>query len=232
VNRETQNVLLLFVGGAIIRISVDGAYLRYVKSWMQPGLLAAGGLLVLLSLVSIWREVLSRRSRPSVDGHDHGPRVAWLLLLPVFAIFLVAPPALGSYAASRAPAKVTQPASDFPPLPAGDPVHSTLTDFAVRAIWDHGRSLAGRRITMTGFVSPRRGGGFYLTRMVLICCAADAQPIRVTVRGAGQPYPTDSWVTVVGTYAGVERATKDEQVPVLGAESVVPISQPSQPYES
>ncbi|MFD0656923.1 hypothetical protein [Thermocatellispora tengchongensis] len=36
-------------------------------------------------------------------GHDHShvPQVAWLLCLPVFALFLISPPALGSYAAAR-----------------------------------------------------------------------------------------------------------------------------------
>ncbi|HEX6245842.1 MAG TPA: hypothetical protein VFZ61_33185, partial [Polyangiales bacterium] len=38
-------------------------------------------------------------------GHDHGhhePRVGWLLILPVLGLLLVAPPALGSYAAGQA----------------------------------------------------------------------------------------------------------------------------------
>src|SRR5439155_6642153 len=112
VNRDTQSVLLALLGGAVVRISADETYLRYVKAWTRPYLLTAGLLLVVLGLVSLWRE--HRAARPDLpapgaagdDGavgpaereagrdHGHGPAAAWLLLLPIFAIFLVAPPAL------------------------------------------------------------------------------------------------------------------------------------------
>lgn len=245
-NRDTQSVLLLLVGGALVRISVDDTFLRYVKDWMRPGLLAAGGLLVVLGAVSLWREHLARRPAGSptdpelvVDEHghddDHGPRIAWLLLLPVLAIFLVAPPALGSYTASRssAAAAPAEPESEFAPLPAGDPVTVTLTDYATRAIWDRGRSLADRRIRMVGFVTPRPGGGFYLTRITITCCAADARPIRIAVRDGDRSLPADAWVAVTGTYGGRDEAAKTvDQVPVILAESVHAVQAPAEPYES
>jgi uncharacterized repeat protein (TIGR03943 family) len=245
VNRDTQSVLLLLVGGAVVRISVDDTFLRYVKDWMRPGLLAAGGVLVLLGLVSLWREHLAGRAAPPTDpepvldehGHDddHGPRIAWLLLLPVLAIFLVAPPALGSYTASRssAAAAPAEPDSEFAPLPAGDPVTTTLTDYATRAIWDRGRSLAGRRIRLVGFVTPRPAGGFYLTRITITCCAADARPVRIAVRGGERTFPADTWVAVTGTYGGRDEAAKAaDRVPVVRAESVDVVKAPAEPYES
>lgn len=245
-NRDTQSVLLLLVGGALVRISVDDTFLRYVKGWMRPGLLAAGAVLVVLGLVSLWREHLARRPAASpidpeliVDEHghddDHGPRVAWLLLLPVLAIFLVAPPALGSYTAARssAAAAPAEPESEFAPLPAGDPVTTTLTEYATRAIWDRGRSLEGRRIRMVGFVTPRPGGGFYLTRITITCCAADARPIRIAVQGGERTFPADTWVAVTGTYGGQDEAAKTvDQVPVIRAESVDAVKAPPEPYES
>jgi uncharacterized repeat protein (TIGR03943 family) len=245
VNRDTQSVLLVLVGGAVIRISVDDTFLRYVKDWMRPALLAAGAVLVVLGLVSLWREHLARRPAAAPDdpelvadehGHhdDAGPRVAWLLLLPVLAIFLVAPPALGSYTASRsAAAAPAQPDSDFAPLPAGDPVTTTLTDFADRAIWDGGRSLDGRRVRLVGFVTPRPAGGFYLTRITITCCAADARPIRLAVPDAEQALPADTWVAVTGTYGGRDQAAATaDQVPVIRATSVDPVATPSEPYET
>ena len=245
-NRDTQSVLLLLVGGAVVRISVDDTYLRYVKDWMRPGLLAAGAVLVVLGLVSLWREHFARRpAAPPTDpelvadehGHDddHGPQVAWLLLLPVLAIFLVAPPALGSYTASRsaAAAAPAEPDSEFAPLPAGDPVTTTLTDYVTRAIWDRGRSLEGRRIRMVGFVTPRSGGGFYLTRITITCCAADARPMRISVQGGDRTFAADTWVAVTGTYGGREEAaTAADQVPVIRAESVDTVKAPAEPYES
>jgi uncharacterized repeat protein (TIGR03943 family) len=259
VNRDTESMLLVLLGGAVLRISADNTFLRYVKGWTRPYLLAAGATLVVLGLASLWREHISGRSRrlraqtPDVppvaagagppvpdDGHGHdgqiGPPVAWLLLLPVFAIFLVAPPALGSYAAARGSNNVVQPAqSEFAPLADGDPVTVTLTDYATRAIWDQGRSLQGRRVRMVGFVSSRPGGGAYLTRLVITCCAADARPIKITVQGGSdaQGLAVDSWIEVVGSYGGLDAAAgKSGQVPVIKADSVRRVPAPSEPYES
>ncbi len=250
-NRDAQSVLLLLVGGAVVRISADETFLRYVKDWMRPGLLAAGAVLMILGLVSLWREHLVRRPAVPPDGpepvsavagvdehghdDDHGPRIAWLLLLPVLAIFLVAPPALGSYTASRSAAATApaEPDSEFAPLPAGDPVTVTLTDYATRAVWDAGRSLEGRRIRMVGFVTPRAGGGFYLTRITITCCAADARPIRIAVQNTDRTFPADTWVAVTGTYGGRDEAARTvDQVPVLRVTSVEPVSAPSEPYET
>ena len=261
-NRDTESMLLLLLGGAVLRISADNTFLRYVKGWTRPYLVVGGAILILLGAVSLYREHTARRSRrartgpagaraasdlaPGVDpvlalpgdGHehdaDHGPRVGWLLLLPVFAIFLVAPPALGSYAAGRGSNNIAQPReSEFAPLPAGDPVTTTLTDYATRAIWDQGRSLQGRRVRLVGFVSPRPGGGVYLTRLVITCCAADARPIKISIHGDPTGLAADSWIEVVGSYGGLDASTgKTSQVPVIKADSVQPVRTPSEPYES
>jgi uncharacterized repeat protein (TIGR03943 family) len=247
VNREAQGVVLFLLGGAILRISVTDVYLRYVKAGLRPFLVVAGVLLVVIACVTLYREVF-RRS-PAEDGgaahpeaystdgthaHAHGgPRVAWLLLLTVFAIFLVGPPALGSYAASRGGTSVAKH-SDYPPLPAGDPVTVTVLDYASRAVWDRGVSLTDRRVRVTGFVSPRPGGGSYLTRMVLTCCAADGRPVKVGLSGqAPEGLAADTWVEVVGRYdprTDKDRAN-DETIPYLEVESLRVVPEPVQPYE-
>jgi putative membrane protein len=126
----------------------------------------------------------------------------------VFALILVAPPALGSYAANRAGTALQRPLS-FPDLPAGDPLQISVLDYATRAVYDHGHSLGHRRIKITGFVSPGRGGAPYLTRMVLNCCAADAQPIKVGLSGHIPPtLRPDTWLEVIGTYTN--KQAKDD----------------------
>ena len=167
-------------------------------------------------------------------GHDHGgPRVAWLLVVPVFAIFLIGPPALGSYSASRGGTSVAKQ-SEYAPLPSGDPVTLPVLDYASRAVWDRGASLADRRVRLTGFVSPRPGGGVYLTRMILTCCAADGRPVKVGLSGdAPTRLPADTWIEVTGRYD--TRVDKDrannETIPYLRAESVREVTAPAQPYE-
>jgi uncharacterized repeat protein (TIGR03943 family) len=158
-----------------------------------------------------------------------------MLLLPVLALALLAPPALGADAANHAGTALTEPTGDFPPLPDGDPVVLTLADYASRAVFDEGHSIGARTIQLTGFVTLGPDDQPYLTRMILTCCAADARPIKV---GLGGDVPVDltadTWVRVVGTYT--PRTTTDEInsgiIPFLQTSSVTRIDEPSDPYSS
>jgi uncharacterized repeat protein (TIGR03943 family) len=238
VNREAQSLLLFVLGGAVVRMSVTDVYLRYVKAGLRPLLLVAGVVLMAAALATVWYEVRrwrTERREPEGCGHaHHEPRVvAWLLLLPLLALILVVPPALGSYAAGRAGTGLQRPPG-FAPLRAGDPVRLTLTDYAGRAVYDHGRSLRGRRVELTGFVTPGRGGVPYLTRMVLNCCAADAQPIKVALSGRLPAHVRpDAWLDVVGTYSGrrVKDEINDRPIPFLEVIQVRPVSGPRNRYE-
>ena len=233
-NRQAQAVVLLLVGGAILRASVTDLYLRYVKEGLRPFLIAAGVLLVAAAAATLWYELRSRREADHDDGHAHAePRVAWLLVLPVFALLLVAPPALGSYAANRA-GTALQETSDFAPLAAGDPVAVSLIDYATRAVYDEGRSLAGRRVQIRGFVMVGDDGAPYLARMILSCCAADARPVKIGLDGAVPAgLAADSWLEVVGRYTA--RSTKDSVndgvIPFLDVEEARPIAAPTNQYD-
>jgi uncharacterized repeat protein (TIGR03943 family) len=248
-NREAQSVLLLLVGGAVLRISLSDVYLRYVKEGLRPFLITAGVLLVVIAVATLVRELFNRdtavvvpagdeRDHADDDGHGHGhhgPRVAWLLVLPVFATFLIAPPALGSYAANRGgTAVLQQPKSEFAPLPKTDPAEISVVEYFTRAVWDKGASMKGRDVKLTGFISPRPDGGVYLTRIMLSCCAADGRPIKVGLSGdQADGLKADTWVEVVGQYdpkSDVDAASK-QQIPYLNVSSVRPIKTPKQPYE-
>jgi hypothetical protein len=58
-----------------------------------------------------------RYGRDQVGHQPHGPRVAWLLALPPLALVLIAPPALGAFAASRQP---TLPPPTIQARPTGE----------------------------------------------------------------------------------------------------------------
>ena len=49
--RETQNILLVLLGGALLKLALTGTYLRYVKESLQPWLVVTGGVMVVLALV-------------------------------------------------------------------------------------------------------------------------------------------------------------------------------------
>ncbi|MGP4043250.1 TIGR03943 family putative permease subunit [Streptomyces sp. 2A115] len=239
---RAQGVLLILCGAALLRIALFGElYLRYVKEGLRPYLIVSGVTLVVLGVVGMIKRDSSRdheghaghEGNESHDGHDHtrSPRIAWLLTAPVLALLLFPPPALGSYSAGREEAKsAAQGAGTFPKLPAGDPVDLTVGAFASRAEWDTEASLEGRTVRLTGFVTRGDDGTWYVARLLVSCCAADVQALKVEIRGAEAP-AADEWVTVTGTWRPTGEPGSDEARPVLDAASVKRVTAPSDPYE-
>ena len=243
--REVQSILLVLIGGALIRLSISGAYENFVKPRLGPYLISAGVVLVVLGLWGALRADPLRRGAPKVqpldtneaaqaiitiDGDKHRcPRTAWLLLLPVLTIFLVAPPPLGSFAAGRGAVSVPQPAFGHLPALRGDPSNLDVVDFVVRAVWDDSKTLKGHRVRMTGFVTEASGGGWYLTRLRISCCAADAEPFKIKALAA-PPFPVDTWVRVVGEWVPGAGLHRSDAIPVVKVESVVEVAQPTNPY--
>ncbi|MEV4513046.1 TIGR03943 family protein [Dactylosporangium sp. NPDC049525] len=266
-NRQAQAVILLLVGGAVLRASLTDQYLNYVKPGLQPYLILAGAILVVAGLFSLWYEL--RPARPTLagvhadgagphgpdehddghdghvagpadggdDGHGHGPggpKVAWLLLAPVLGLLLVAPPALGSYAAGRSGSALVEK-SDFAPLPAGDPIRLTMLDYASRAVFDRGVSLGERRIELTGFAMRGPEGTWLLARMMVSCCAADARPVKVALAGQlPDGLAEEQWLRVTGGYTGrqVKDTVNAETIPFIEVAEVTLIQTPAEQYES
>jgi uncharacterized repeat protein (TIGR03943 family) len=233
---------MLMFGGALIRATLTDMFLRYVKAGLRPLLLTAGILLVAAAIMTIWYEF---RPAPAAhdDGHDddghghahHEPRIGWLLLLPVIALLLISPPALGAYSAGQAGTiALSGGDSDYPPLPPGDPAQLTLIDYASRSLFDAGKSLAGRNVQLTGFLSSGSDGRPMLTRIVLTCCAADGRPIKIGLNGTATiDAPASSWIQVVGVYSnqvGADPVNK-AQVAYLTVKTWQQISEPKDPYD-
>jgi uncharacterized repeat protein (TIGR03943 family) len=227
--------MLLLVGATALWLGLTDAALAYVRGGLRPALATSG--LVLLGLAAV--ALLGRD--PGGHGHGHGPpRSGWLLALPVLVLLLVAPPALGSFAASRQGSQVarggTDPVGAFPPLaePVGGAVPLAISEFVGRALYDEQRSLAGARVRLLGFAAPDQGGGYLLTRFNLFCCAADGQAYQVEVRGDPTRRPADQWLVVEGRWRPqpVSDGIAPSSVrPALVADSVTPVRPPADPYE-
>lgn len=236
-NERTQGALLLAVGGIAVRLGLTDVALAYVKSGMQPLLVAAGAVLIALGVGSLRRAFRDPEPAAGEQEPQHGPAAAWLLVLPLLALLLIAPPALGSFAAERQSGR--PPVSTetvFPPLP--DPtvgaVELTLIEYVFRALYDEQRSLEGERVRLVGFVTRADGGDTYhLTRFRMNCCAADATAISVEIAG-DRSWPADTWLEVEGSWEPRETAAGEqasEHVPLLRADSSTQIPEPAQTYE-
>ena len=228
--RETQNVLLVLLGGALLKIAWNGSYLRYVKPSLLPFLMSAGVVILALGLISIVRDVRAARNHA-----DHADRSSWLLLLPVLAIFLVAPPALGADTVSRSTQAIAPQRSsiDFPPLPAGPAPALRMSDFVTRAVWDDAGSLNHRQIRLLGFVVHGDQDVTYLGRLVIACCAADATPLKVRLEGrAGlASLPQDGWFEVRGQLVPGSAKSGSRYTPTLTVSDLHPVPAPTEPYE-
>jgi uncharacterized repeat protein (TIGR03943 family) len=254
VRRDAQHVLLVLVGGVLVKIVLDGSYLRYVRPWSAVPVLLAGVVLITVAVIALVRDLRARPAAPARenDGHGHGPDAragpaAWLLVLPVLALLLVVPPALGSAAlggsgARAAPAIAT--ATDEP-LPPGDAPALGLLDVVSRTAGDPYGPLTRREITVTGFLVPTArtpppgATGLDVARLVISCCAADASAVRVhladpegVLDGAGPDGAEgDRWVAIRGRVVAGTGTGADGHVPTLSVVGWSPVATPVPVYE-
>lgn len=221
-NRPAQGMLLGLTGSLCLRLAITGEYRLYVNPWMRWPLLATALLLLPLGFRLLW-------TRAGIGGRS-GPASAWLLVLPVVAVFAVSPPALGAYAAQRATVGVTS-AKDYTALHDGPAIEMTVSEFQGRAQWDD--TLTGYTVALTGFVTHGDGDAWYVTSLAISCCAADAVSYRVRVDHPGTPRPEqDSWVRVTGTWAKPSTTEVPRtEAPAIDATEVVPVAKPDSPFE-
>jgi uncharacterized repeat protein (TIGR03943 family) len=234
--RETENTILLLVGLSIGLIVATGVFTRYVKPTLLPWLVLTAALLIGLALAAIVGDIRRGGSdRDLEDGHAHRGGVVWLLAVPIVVLIFVTPPALRPQAATGSVTSVSNDAlrQAFPPLPPGRAPDVSLPDVMMRAANDSTGSLNNRLITVTGFAL-NEPGGVDLARIVIVCCAADAQLARIHLRdrdGASTfRFPDNTWLRVEGVVTPAERQPHTPPIPTLRAVSVTPVAAPANPY--
>lgn len=246
--RETQNVLLILVGGALLKLAFSGDYLNYVLPKHQPWMIGGGVAILLLGAAAIWRD-LRTANRAAADehheheadahGHDHSSsKSTWLLLVPVLAVLFVAPPALGANSVNIDSSQGRREPSEtvaYPPLPKDKVTSMPISEFQARAAWDDTKTLHDRTVALRGFIV-HKGQTTYVARMVIGCCAADGYPVMVRLGGAaaaefGQ-FDDDDWVTVTGQFVPGSATAKNRNVPELAVEEIRRVAPPADPYES
>ncbi len=120
----------------------------------------------------------------------------------------------------------------FPALEGQNPPVE-VKDLILRALYDADYSVREVPVTVVGFLAPAGdgyNGGYTIARMVISCCAADANPMQLHVAGDA-PYPANTWVQAVVT-VDADTATLDNgYVPTVAVASITPVQQPADPYE-
>jgi putative membrane protein len=236
-SRETENTVLFLLGISIVMITASGAFTRYVKLGLLPWLVASAVLLIALALVAMLGDI--RRGGPrtgdqdSDHGHPHRTGIVWLLVVPIVVLGFVTPPALRPSAAAPSVTSVSNDVVNraFPPLPPGRAPEIPLPEVLMREAQDTTGSLINRPITVTGFVL-NEAHGVDLGRIVIICCAADAQLARLHLGGPvaaeAAGLPENTWIRVEGDVA--PRQSNSAAIPTLQTTRVTRIDAPPNPY--
>ena len=245
-DRHTQGTMLLAVGAMAAFLGRSDLTLSYVRAGIRPLLLASGLVLLALGAAALLTGPRGRGGEEDAgpaptagSGGGHGAsRIGWLLVLPVLVLILVAPPALGSYAAGRrAPASGGgDNQGSMPPVGAAvdGAVPMDLSEFTYRALYDERHSLNGVRVRLLGFVAPNHGDGYLLARFAMYCCAADAEVVEVTVHGDPVKRAADQWLEIEGRVVPSGKVADpgaSNAVPVLVADAVRPVAPPKDRYE-
>ena len=103
----------------------------------------------------------------------------------------------------------------------------------MRAATDSAGTLDGRLITVTG-LSLLGSAGPDLGRVVIVCCAADAQLARIRLGGpaaaTAASYPENTWPRVEGTVLTESSTAAINFVPTLRITSVTKVDRPANTY--
>ncbi|OBF41119.1 TIGR03943 family protein [Mycobacterium sp. ACS1612] len=232
-SRGTQHTVVLLVGLSALVMVVKGSYLNFVRPTLLPWLIAAAVVLVGLAVASIVHDL---RHGAAEDDHDHRhrPWLVWLLLVPIALTSFVVPPPLGAQGTAPEAVGATAPAKRaFPPLPAGRAPVVSIPDVMMRAAADSTNSLDRRLITLNGFTL-HYPEGTDLGRVVIVCCAADAQLARVHLSGPAADeaarYPQDTWLRVEGSVVPGSSALSTNFVPTVMVSQVTRIDKPANTY--
>jgi uncharacterized repeat protein (TIGR03943 family) len=231
-SRGTQNTLVLLVGLSAVVMVIKGTYLHFVKPSLLPWLIAAAIVLIALAVASIVRD--HRHAPAEEHGHRHRPWLVWLLLVPIALTTFVVPPPLGAQGTAPETIAATEPVRRaFPPLPAGRAPAVPIPDVVMRAAADSANSLDRRLITITGFML-KYPEGTDLGRVVIVCCAADAQLARIHLAGPAlaeaADYPEDTWLQLQGTVVPGTSTASTNFIPTMAVSTVTRIEKPANTY--
>jgi len=202
-----------------------GRYKAFIQPKFWPLLILA--LLLLLAFSAAFISQFSLKSRRPLKL-DAWAKAA-ILMMPVFFLLTIYGRSLGTDAFSKRALNtgqsVIQRDANQLKLPSRT---STGQATSLLNLLADAEKFDGKRVTAEGMVyrSVKSGDNtFMLFRFAVVCCAADAMPLSVTVKHtANEALINDAWVRVDGIFT-IE-TSNGKQVPSIAADIVQPIPPP------
>ena len=234
-------------GTVMLHTIATGHINRLLNPMFRWYVLAAAIVLFLLAAIYLWLY------QPPAAPSNAPARGAWrgllrwlMLLVPVLAAAVLSPDALssttmanrantGTLGAIAMPSMSEATAENVKAAMAADPnqpVPVDVTDLiTLSKSPEQMKGFAGRKVRAVGFVIPQASGSPKLLRWMMWCCAADAQPVSVKLKGdLPGTYKDDQWFEIVGT--AQFPSTMGQVVPEIDVDSIKPTQEPDEPYLS
>ena len=208
-------------------------------------------LTVMMAVLTLLLLVLAAAVGVSSDAdedsdHDHVTRVSafgrlliWskaaVLICAALALLVIPPATLSSSARQNRELVTSGQALDSTKVAAlvgADPGTFSVKDWAALLSQGGPEAVLGKQVNLSGYVLDRgKEDVFFIARLVVSCCAVDAQPIGVPVYRPGWRAEVEpgAWITIEGAF--VNNPSRDSQESVaIGVGSLAHIDEPDQPY--
>ena len=202
---------------------VGGKYQTFLQPSLWP--LLAIGLVITLLFAAV-------AFLPAQSGHSHTHgQASWaraaILLMPIAYMLVSANASLGSHAFSkRSLGGIPLFASS-----AGRPQGAVEGEATIIEILSNPNGFIGKHVETAGAIyraERLKPGSFLIFRFLIVCCAADAQPVALLVDAGDLAIPeTDLWVLVSGTVEAVQ--VEDKQAPCIRADRIEVVDPPPPP---
>ena len=209
-------------------VILSGGLTALLVGWQHGLVIAAAIVFLLLAGLAWWGG--PRAGAPTATAGAGQVLTTLIHCLPLFLLAALGVSSLGGQAFSvggfRAPtATVDRDHGEFTIADVyaenrAPPDHATLIGMAYAPSDEEYERLPG------GLV--REQAPLLLYRFQMTCCAADAVPVYVIVRGLDRAlHPNDTWLSIGGR---LEAPTPPANLGVLHAETVTVVPEPAQPY--
>lgn len=178
------------------------------------------------------------------EHHHSGASILRMLILltPVMFALNYGSWQLGSFAFDKRAVGVTRvggmsesekTSGVIQPEPVNAAENNKTVDVSLIQIHSKFESLVGRRVVTQGMYMSETPGlpedSYVIFRFLIVCCAADAQPLAVMIRGSRPAGVSDEkWLQVEGVLKSTE--VDGNAAVVIEAEKVTPVSPPKNPY--
>jgi len=250
--RVLASLTLLEWGALLVYFYCSGRLASLLHPSFHLLVLVTGMLLGASGCLLWWREETEAPSDTCDGGcceHSHagfsaGRFLAFLVLtVPIALATVISPDSYGSVMIrnrgiletvekATSGATLIPDRADVPPAVSQNegPATVEVGDLLMAAQTESGMAkFDGKRVELIGQVFPLGERKFDLVRMLMLCCAADAQML--AVRGVSDhdlQLPAMKWAKVTGRVGFIKK--EDHGSPVLTVEKIMPIQRPADPY--